>query len=364
MCSACSASSPDPFADRGLSRRGLLALVGGLAVSGVALAQQLPAGSRVRAVADSAQLAGTNPPTIASCADWNAREPSQPVKMLSKPPVRILVHHTATANKNEVAESDLKVLARAIQDFHMDTNGWIDSGHHFLINRGGLIAEGRHRSLEVLQGGQQFVEGAHCPNQNQTAIGIENQGSYTEVDPPSAMLSSLRTLCAYACVQYGIDPGQLYGHRDYRDTACPGDRLYALLPWLRNQVGQLLGKGSEWRAVTEPTWPLLRIADQGAVVQAAQHLLRAAGVVGVPADGVFGRATADGVFAFQQLHGLELTGMIGGGSWPLLAVDVRPGQGGEAEQAVRVLVSRTGVARIRTPAVVNRLTWQRLLGTA
>lgn len=364
MCSRCSASPPDPFADRGLSRRGLLALVGGLAVGGVALAHQLPGESGVRAVADSEPLAGANQLTITSCADWNAREPSNPVKMLSKPPVRILVHHTATANRKEVAESDLKVLARAIQDFHMDNNGWIDSGHHFLINRGGLIAEGRHRSLEALQSGRQFVEGAHCPNQNQTAIGIENQGSYTQVDPPGGMLSSLRALCAYACVQYGIDPGQLYGHRDYRDTACPGDRLYALLPWLRNQVGQLLGKGTEWRAVTEPTWPLLRIADQGAAVLAAQHLLRAAGVAGVPSDGVFGRSTADGVFAFQQQHGLELTGMIGGGSWPLLAVDVRAGQGGEAEQAVRALLNRPGVARVRAPAVVNRLTWQRLLGTA
>jgi hypothetical protein len=57
----------------------------------------------------------------------------------------------------------------------------------------------------------------------------------------------------------------------------------------------------------------------------------------VPTDGQFGRAMADGVYEFQRRHHLPVTGMIGGGSWPLLAVPVKAGQGGNAELAVQVL---------------------------
>ncbi|WP_169747940.1 peptidoglycan recognition protein family protein [Pseudonocardia acaciae] len=349
-----------------MTRRGLMALVGGLTVGGASVTDAvagLLSGHRVRAVADAQPLPAVSQPTIVGCDQWQAREPSSPVKVLQNRPVRILVHHTATENRNDDTESQLATLAKSIQDFHMDRNGWIDSGHHFLVNRAGLIAEGRHKSLESLLGGQKFIEGAHCPDQNDTAIGIENQGLYTKADPPGGMLSGLRALCAYACLQYGIDPEQLYGHRDYRDTDCPGDKLYALLPWLRNQVGRMMGRGTEWRAATLATWPLVRPADQGPVVLAAQHLLRNAGVSTVPADGMFGQATSDGVRTFQQAHGLELTGMIAGGSWPLLAVEVRAGQGGEAEAAVQALLARQGAEAVTAPPVVRKEDWQRLLAS-
>lgn len=350
----------------GLTRRGLMALLGGLTVGGATVTDALAGlrvGHPVHPVADAQPLPAAAKPTVVSCDQWKARQPSSPVTVLDKRPLRILVHHTATENRDDTTVEQLGVLARAIQDFHMDRNGWIDSGQNFLVNRAGLIAEGRHRSLETLLGGQKFIEGAHCPDQNDTSIGIEDQGNYTKADPPGGLLSGLRALCAYACMQYGIEPEQLYGHRDFRDTDCPGDKLYALLPWLRNQVGQMMGRGTEWRAAAVASWPLLRPADKGPVVLAAQHLLRNAGMSAVPADGTFGPTTTDGVRAFQQAHGLELSGMIAGGSWPLLAVDVRAGQGGEAEAAVQALLTQRGAGAesVRAPAVVRKADWQRLL---
>jgi len=354
----------DPPANPRLTRRGLITLFSGLAVGGAAVADALGR-DPVRDIAEVVRLPGPGRPAIYSCDAWHARGPSGPVVVVPTRPSKILIHHTATDNRDNVAPVDLGVLARAIQNFHMDTDGWIDSGHQFLVNRGGLIAEGRHRSLETLLGGRSFIEGSQCTDYNDVSIGIENEGTYTEVDPPAGQLASLRALCAYACLQYRVDPKHLYGHRDFRDTACPGDRLYAMLPALRSQVAQVLGKGADWdESVSAPTWPLLRIADRGVQVFAAQHLLRAAGVPGVPADGAFGRTTADGVFEFQRRHRMEVTGMIGGGSWPLLAVPVKPGQGGEAEAAVQVLLNRPGAKQFRVPGQVDRLTWQRLLSTA
>jgi N-acetyl-anhydromuramyl-L-alanine amidase AmpD len=305
-----------------------------------------------------------------SCAEWHARDPSSSVKVLDKRPTKILVHHTATENSNAVGPEDLAVLARSIQDFHMDTNGWIDTGQHFTVNRGGLIAEGRHRSLETLLRGTSFIEGAHCPDQNDSSIGIENQGTYTAVRPPKALLSTLTVLLAYSCAQYRIEPTQIYGHRDFRDTACPGDKLYALLPQLRQQVSRLIGKPIDQRTAAPLTWPLLRSNDTGPAVEAAQHLLRNAGLTAVPADGTFGTSTTNAVMEFQRRHGFEQTGLIAGGSWPLLAVPVSPADPGEAGQAVRVLLAHYPVQAgssseadgTALPDPMTPATWQRLLG--
>ena len=61
---------------------------------------------------------------------------------------------TAVATTQSAAYS----LARSIQDFHMDSNGWIDTGQNFTVSRGGYAMEGRHRSLETFASRHQF-----CP---------------------------------------------------------------------------------------------------------------------------------------------------------------------------------------------------------
>jgi len=169
----------------------------------------------------------------------------------------------------------------------------------------------------------------------------------------------LRSLCAYACAQYKISPNELRGHREFRDTACPGDRLYAMLPQLRREVAGALGL----RAPTNPlTWPLLRVADRGERVVAAQLLLRASGITDVPVDGEFGRSTADGVRRFQRERQLdEETGMVGGATWPLIATPVQAGDRGEVAQAAELLSARR---LVRTPTRVDEQQWQRLLAAA
>lgn len=178
---------------------------------------------------------------IRSCADWGARPPSQPTSVVSERPVRILIHHTASANVTDYSQAAAYANARWIQDLHMDTNGWIDSGQHFTNSRGGFLMEGRHGSLAALRAGDRVVVGAHCPGQNTAAIGIENEGLYMDVEPPKLQWDSLVSFCVYTCEQYGIPPTAIQGHRDYRDTLCPGDKLYALLPRLRQEVAQVLG---------------------------------------------------------------------------------------------------------------------------
>ncbi|GAA3248422.1 N-acetylmuramoyl-L-alanine amidase [Pseudonocardia petroleophila] len=301
-------------------------------------------------------------PEIADCAAWGARPNSRVVNVVTQRPVKILVHHTATPNVTDLSRGAADALARGIQNFHMDRRGWLDSGQHFTISRGGFVLEGRHRSLEALRSGHKQVEGAHCTGQNLVSVGIENEGTYTDTEPTGVLWDRLREMCAYICAQYGIAPTEIYGHRDFKDTLCPGDVLYGMLPRLRGEVGGMLGRRLEGSSVRAASWPVLREADRGPVVRAAQHLLRGAGRTEVAVDGDFSAAMAESVRVFQAEHATEeVNGIIGGETWPLLAAPVRAGDGGEAAEAVETLVATSST---RPPSQVGPVQWQQLLTAA
>lgn len=365
-----------------LARRTLFA--GGLAVTAVG-AVGVPAALASRSAAAPSLVA----PSISSTADWEARDPNGSIEVLDTAPNKIIVHHTATENSEDTSQEHAYALSRQIQDFHMDSNGWIDTGQNFTNSRGGHLTEGRHQSLDALQGGSRHVLGAHSGEQNSVALGIENEGSYTETDVPEALWNALVELCAYMVSQYGIDPGEIYGHRDFMATECPGEVLCGRLGELREAVG-----AATRRAVVHPVvWPLLTARSAGPSVTAFQHLLRAQGAESVPVDGVFGAATQAAGGEFLDARGLRSPscyatrvredGVFGGMAWTWLAPVLTPESRGEAVLAAQALLTSKGhhappearvgartasavrefqAARgLRVSGAVDHETWKRLL---
>ena len=333
-----------------VSRRGVL--LGGLALAGGSVLSGGLAGSPAWA---------TPSPLITDCNGWGARPNSDIVQIWNQRPIKIIVHHTASANVENYSQDAAFGLARTIQNFHMDRRGWLDTGQHFTISRGGFVMEGRHRSLEVLRIGQRAVEGAHCVGQNIIGVGIEDEGLYTDVDPPDGLWNRLREMCAYICTQYGIRPTEIYGHRDYNNTACPGNHLYGMLPRLRTEVAAALGIGLDGGAARKASWPLLRRGCQGVNVQAAQLLLRDAGATTAEPTGVFDDETDASVRRFQSATGAaRVNGVLGGQSWPVLARTVEAGGSGDAQRAAATLAAARGAEGL--PAVVTAPAWQSLLG--
>ncbi|MCX4776086.1 peptidoglycan recognition protein family protein [Streptomyces sp. NBC_01264] len=217
---------------------------------------------------------GQPAPEIIGCAGWGAREASEQVVLLASRPEKIIIHHTATANVTDYSRERALSLARAIQTYHMDMQGWIDTGQHFTISRGAFVLEGRHHSLAALDAGARTVRGAHCVGQNNVAIGIENEGTYMTVQPPPAQFSVLADLCARVCRQYDVPASEIYGHRDFNSTACPGDTLYALLPKLREDVARRLGSAEPVSLPRRPEHPPLDWpTDPAAVADAHSEYL-------------------------------------------------------------------------------------------
>lgn len=178
-------------------------------------------------------------PTIAGDTTWGAKPARGALTRLNHRPTYLVIHHTASANSTDYSKAHAYALARSIQQTHF-SEGWSDSGQQFTVSRGGYVMEGRHGSLNALNNGSYFIEGAQVLNHNTTTIGIENEGTYTTATIRPAHYTALVHLAAYACYKYKIPVAKIKGHRDFMSTACPGNKLYAKLPQLRKDVAAKL----------------------------------------------------------------------------------------------------------------------------
>ncbi|WP_395110200.1 peptidoglycan recognition family protein [Actinomadura sp. SCN-SB] len=162
--------------------------------------------------------------------------------MVSHAPRYIVIHHTSTPNVDDYSLARAELLARGIQNAHMNDQGWPDTGQHFTISRGGHILEGRHGSLTAARKGD-FVIGTHAREANDYSVGIECEGTYNTVLPPRKLLSSLVRMCAWLCVQYDLDPQKaIVPHRKFNDTDCCGDKFAPTLPRFSNEVEKAVPK--------------------------------------------------------------------------------------------------------------------------
>jgi hypothetical protein len=184
---------------------------------------------------------------IIPCGEWGAASPRGRIKTSPKPS-RTIFHHTAGHHPNLDADAgesyaESVAYAKAIQRSHF-ANGWVDSGHNFLITRSGFIFEGRHRSLKAIAAGRMVVS-AHCLGQNDQP-GIEHEHRGKETMTPIQYEASV-WLHAWICRRCGIRPVAIYPHRKFFATACPAN-LADAIPGIRRDVAAAL------RPEVSPAW--------------------------------------------------------------------------------------------------------------
>jgi hypothetical protein len=177
---------------------------------------------------------------IITCPDWGARKPNQGIETVLAS-TRVIFHHTAghhpeVENPSLESRAEAELYARAIQRSHL-AQGWIDSGHNFLICRNGLILQGRWLTVSAIQAGH-MVRSAHCPGQNDQ-IGIEHEHLGAEEMTQKQRESSAR-LQAWIADKYDlkrvltVDP-----HSKYFATACPAN-LKEDISDIRRRAQQIL----------------------------------------------------------------------------------------------------------------------------
>lgn len=253
---------------------------------------------------------------VISAANWGARPPKETAEETI--PKYVIIHHTNTPNPpNAASKGSLegsKQLARNIQNFHMDTNGWNDSGHNFLNTIGGYLLEGRQGTLAAIPKGH-CIRSAHAGNQaGNESPGIENEGNFMTFQMGTKQWNSLVELCTALCSAYNIAPNNIKGHRDFNATKCPGDWLYAQLPRLRQAVAQKLA----------PPSVALKKGSTGSKVKDTQLYLKAWGFNPGAIDGIFGSGTETAVKAFQKSKNLTVNGVVDATTWKALITSPPP----------------------------------------
>ncbi|XP_046964119.1 peptidoglycan-recognition protein LB-like [Vanessa cardui] len=148
-------------------------------------------------------------------AQWQAR-PAKEKLPLSVPVPFVVVHHSyippVCRDHKQCCQS-----MRAMQNFHMDDRQWWDIGYNFAVGGDGVAYEGR--GWDVL--------GAHALHFNNVSIGICLIGDWSNSIPPTEQLKTAQALIA-AGVEMGYIKSdyKLVGHRQVRNTECPGNALF------------------------------------------------------------------------------------------------------------------------------------------
>ncbi len=173
---------------------------------------------------------------------WGARPPKYAYSYTRAGHVG--VHHTASVDDFAAAtRAECAARLRAIQAFHMDTNGWNDIGYAWVVCRHGDVFQGREDDDDSTD-----VLGAH-DGFNRGSTGLSLLGYFHppyDQHPTAEQLDSLVDLIAWISGLRGIDPegrslyeafgadvDNVYGHREVKETSCPGDHLFALKELLR-----------------------------------------------------------------------------------------------------------------------------------
>lgn len=181
---------------------------------------------------------------IITCPQWGARKPKHLLE-LCKMSHRVIFHHTAGHHREisvpgDESVEEAKRYARDIQRYHMDVNGWTDSGHNFLVCRNGLILQGRWLTVSAIRADHMVVS-AHCPGQN-TQIGIEHEHKGSE-EMTSAQRHSSARLQAWIAWQYNLHaPLPASPHSAFYSTSCPAN-LESDIQHIRGMAMKILGDG-------------------------------------------------------------------------------------------------------------------------
>lgn len=166
---------------------------------------------------------------------WGARSPIA-IEPMSNPVPYVIIHHSYSPPACSTTDNCITAM-QTMQYMHQIENKWNDIGYHFAVGGDGNAYEGRGWS----------IVGAHAPKYNNISIGICIIGDWTDELPPQNQLDAVHGLIAKG-VDLGMiqDDFKLLGHRQVRETECPGNKLFeeiqtwdhfSLFPTTRKESG-------------------------------------------------------------------------------------------------------------------------------
>lgn len=132
------------------------------------------------------------------------------------------VHYTGMNADEQRLHANCAARIRAIQDFHMDGQGWLDIAYNHVFCRHGFVFAGRGFGV------RSAANGTAAANDAYLAICFLGNDSAGRADITPQAFRALTALVREYRRRY---PGarRIRPHSDFFATACPGDELRALI---------------------------------------------------------------------------------------------------------------------------------------
>lgn len=149
--------------------------------------------------------------------------------------VRLTIHHTGTAkDTTRTIESKLQGLQAFSQRDDSLADGrrkpaWADVPYHYYVAVDGVVAEGRD---------WRYAGDSNTPYDPAGHLLVVVEGNFENDTLSSAQRRTIDLLLPALARQFRIPASELASHKDYADTLCPGARLYAELPRLRDLIAR------------------------------------------------------------------------------------------------------------------------------
>ena len=188
-----------------------------------------------------------------------------------------IVHHAG--NNSYAAGQESMDLVYATCVYHVQSRGWWDIAYNFLVDRYGVIYEGRRGSIE------DPVRGGHTAGFNSYTVGVALMGNHEQQQPTWGAINALEDFLAWRLDKHKmpvtgtvtveslgsdkwdegvlVDFQRISGHRDAKHTACPGIHCYNLLPNIR---GDIVGIGNPKASVDFSDFDRMTVGVGGTLV--------------------------------------------------------------------------------------------------
>ena len=155
---------------------------------------------------------------IISREEWGANRASLPATTMRLPAGAVYIHHSVTQPSASPGRDMQTIESIGMQRFGQFPYSYC------IHPKEGIVLEGCG-----------LRRGAHTSQRNSNSFGICWVGNYNEQNPSVQQLQSTRDLIARLVAERHLSAdAPVLGHRDVYATACPGDKLYALLDAIRH----------------------------------------------------------------------------------------------------------------------------------
>ena len=130
---------------------------------------------------------------------------------------KITIHH---GGENFADDKDPIKYLRALQSWGRSDKGWMDIPYHFMIDRQGNIYETRPINFPG-DTNTTYDPAGHAL--------ISVMGNYEIQSLSEIQLNALVSITVFLVGEFDVPTENIKGHKDYADTACPGEDIYRLL---------------------------------------------------------------------------------------------------------------------------------------